>query len=201
MCIAKFILDESTNPSVRLEYEPRHEKTDQSIDFYFELQNNSRIYCDVKTIHPDFIDDWDKFEKGVKENFIPDNITVHIEQEFGGGEYWHQWTAARAKLLQHIISFEYKISIMGINDGVSVMMFCGNGFKLRLDLLEDFADRYKVGRYRSDDIFSKMEEHYIELKQINFLNNIDYIAYMQKNEYEIEIDKFVSNVQGPRKYF
>ncbi|MGF9714617.1 hypothetical protein [Paenibacillus naphthalenovorans] len=199
LCIAKFFLEESTNPCKRLEYEPKHESTDQSIDFSLELQNNTRkIYCDVKTIHPDFINDWDKFERAVKHKFIPDNITVHIDKDSGGGEYWHHWTAARTKMLDHIIAFEKKILIMGLNEEINVMLFCGNGFQLRLDLLEDFADRYKVGRYRHDDIFSKMERHHMESNEITFLNNVDYIAYAERHDYEITIRKFVGSVQGPR---
>jgi hypothetical protein len=202
LCVAKLFLEEPHNLCKMLEYEPKNDNTLQSIDFhleFFDLPNT--VYCDVKTIHPDFINDWVKFEQAVNQGRIPKNIKVHIEKDFGGGEYWHQWTAARSKMREHTLSLEAKIKKMQITDATTVMLFCGNGFQLRLDLLEDFSDCYKMGRYRHDDIFSAMEEHYMESKQVTFSRTIDHIAYVQRSEFSTTIDKFVSSVQGPREIY
>ncbi len=62
LCLAKLILEDLKNKCSKLIYEPlpKSDKllnTLKTIDFCASMENEHTIYCDVKTVQPDAIDD------------------------------------------------------------------------------------------------------------------------------------------------
>ena len=66
----------------------------------------------------------------MKEGWIADNVQVAISQQWLGGEIWHAWFAARARMLEYTLELESKIAegkLAGENT-LFVLALCGDGF-------------------------------------------------------------------------
>ena len=201
LCIAKWLLDPK-NKCNELTYEPvssaKATASRKTIDFCAFMENGQTIYFDVKTIQPDTIDRWDKFEEAIKENRFPENVNMILDKESLGGEIWHDSFSSRGRMLEYTVELEEKIRNYEIKDKTDfVMVFCGDGFDWRVDKLEDFADFYKTGRYNPDDPFREMESYSIKKKQIKLQENITAFYYLERPKTEIKIAKLICPVQGP----
>lgn len=200
LCLAKLILDDLKNKCCKLIYEPPPNPGNflKTIDFCASMENGHTIYCDVKTIQPDTIDDWGKFEDAKERVLFPENVNVILDKECLGGEFWHNSYSSRGRMLEYTIELEKKIKNYEIADNTYfIMAFCGDGFDWHLDELEDFADFYKTGRHNPDDPFQKMENYDIEKEQIKLQRNINGFCYLERPKTEPIIARFICPVRGP----
>jgi hypothetical protein len=192
------------NPNcINIEYELPIINCNRTIDFLIKI-NNKKIYCDVKTIHverkDDYEVDWKKYKRTVAEKYLTGHI--HLNKNELGGMIWHSMVSSRSKMLNYSCELEEKFQFVEkVPKAMCVMIFCGNGFDWVEDELEDFADYYKTGHHRSDDYFSKMEEHDMIQKGIQLKRNIDDFWYFERKFDQTKPEKFFINIHGPRDWF
>jgi hypothetical protein len=158
---------------------------------------------DVKTIQPQAADRWDQFEKAMKEGWIADNVHVVIAEEWLGGEIWHAWFAARARMLEYTLELEQKIADSNLAGGntLFVLALCSNGFRWQQDGLKDFVSFYYSGVHRADDAFSKVELRYMSDRKITLNRTISQFAYMKRPQSQIRQTRLNWNVRPPRDPF
>ncbi|MBZ5700454.1 MAG: hypothetical protein LAN84_01255 [Acidobacteriia bacterium] len=203
ICIASALLANTRLRFIRLEYEPPLPGCAKTIDFRATADNGQIVYVDVKTIKSQAADRWDQFEKATKEGWIADNVHVVISQDWLGGEIWHAWFAARARMLEYTLELEQKIAegnLAGENTPF-VLALCGDGFGWQQDGLEDFVSFYYSGIHRADDAFSKVELRYISDKKITINRTISQFAYMKRPQSQIRPIRLNWNVRPPRDSF
>jgi hypothetical protein len=101
-----------------LEYEPLC-PNGRSVDFCIIKNNLSRIYVDVKTIHPKNNDALKLYRKCLDEGLLANNVGVHFQrlniedvdaEPTLDGVTFHHVTAARGKFLDYSIELEQKNS-------------------------------------------------------------------------------------------
>jgi hypothetical protein len=178
MCVAVAILREDVTG---LSYEPalpRGEK--RTIDFRALTATENSLWIDVKTIQPDDSDRWDQFERGRREGWVPPSVDLNAQ--WLGGEIWHGWATARARMLQHALELESKMMGAGLQpdrDAVTLML-CGDGFDWQHTEFEDFVAFYRLGRHRVGDPFAQMETHHINQKGVKFHRTISRFAYLER---------------------
>lgn len=198
LSVASELLSKYDKILTRLEYEPPLTQEERTIDFLVTNEGNKKIYCDVKTIYPITQDDWDKYMRSVNNSMFPDRVNVTLFQNGLGGETWHNWFAARSKMLEYSLELEEKITNnKQSNETIYIMIFCGNKSPWSLEDLEAFADFYRNGKHRQDDPFSKMESFHIKEKNIQLLRNINYFGYLERKIRDITPEQFVLGVKGP----
>lgn len=200
ICIASALLANTRLRFVRLEYEPPLPGCAKTIDFWATADNGQFAYVDVRTIKPQAADRWDQFEKAMREGWIADNVHVVIAEEWLGGEIWHAWFAARARMLEYTLELERKIADGNLAGGnkLFVLALCGDGFRWHQDGLEDFVSFYYSGVHRGDDAFSKVELRYVAEKKITLKRTISQFAYFQRKQGEIRPNRINWNVRPPR---
>ncbi len=191
LCIADAILADTTLQIRRLDYEPRLRGCSKSIDFRVIVESMT-LFIDVKTIQPEWKDKWNQYEKAKKENWIPENIRVHLSKNGMGGKLWHSLYTARARVLEYALELEEKIAEAGLIhvNAKCILALCGNGFDWRKRTIEDFVSSY-YGRYCADDPFSKMERKKIEERKISLQRNISGFAFMSRSNGRIHKDNLV----------
>jgi hypothetical protein len=203
LCAASALLSNKQLTFVRLEYEPPLPGCARTIDFRATAEDGQIVYVDVKTIKPEDTDRWEQFERARSEGWFPDNIVVGIAKEWLGGEIWHAWFAARARMLEYSLELEQKITEAALQteNAVFVLALCGDGFRWHPDLYEDFVSFYRSGVYRGDDTFSMVEQKYMEDKNISLTRTIPRFAYFQRKQGEVRTNRVNWNVRPPRDPF
>ncbi|MBI9051178.1 MAG: hypothetical protein JEZ00_17275 [Anaerolineaceae bacterium] len=172
LCVAYEILNQKAGSYIeKLKYEPSNPNTNKKIDFHATTNKGESFWIEVKTIHPDDLGEEVKEKKWNaylnNKNFFSPRTDLIIDYESGGAEIWHDYSSARSHMLDYAIDFETRIEESKINDKeICILAIVGNGYHWRKDHLEDFVPFYH-GHPRSDDVFAKMQEYYIEQKGIN----------------------------------
>lgn len=199
LCIASALLSNTKLRFIRLEYEPPLPGCTKTIDFRATGEDSQIVYVDVKTIKPEDTDRWEQFERAKAEGWFPDNVIVGISQEGLGGEIWHAWFAARARMLEYSLELEQKIeeARLQADNAVFVLALCSDGFRWRQDQLEDFVAFYSAGVYRADDSFSQVEGKYMTDKNISLKRTISRFAYFQRKQGEIRPNRVNWHVRPP----
>ena len=187
----------------RLEYEPALADCGKTIDFRATSENGGIVYVDVKTIKPEDTDRWEQFERARAGGWFPENVIVAISEEWGGGEIWHAWFAARARMLEYSLELEQKIrqARLAEKNVDTVLALCSDGFRWRQDQLEDFVAFYSTGAYRADDPFSEMERKYINSNGISLARTISRFAYFERKQGEVRPRCMNWYVRSPRDPF
>jgi hypothetical protein len=201
ICIASALLANRRLRFIRLEYEPALPGCAWTIDFRATADTGQIVYIDVKTIKPEDTDRWDQFEKAMREGWIADNVQVAISQQWLGGEIWHTWFAARARMMEYTLELESKIA-EGNPAGENMLFLlalCGDGFRWQQDGLEDFVSFYYSGVHRADDAFSKVELKYMADKKITLNRTISQFAYMKRPQSQIRQTRLNWKVRPPRE--
>jgi hypothetical protein len=203
LCVASALLANTILRFNRLEYEPPLPGCPTTIDFRATADNGQIAHVDVKTIKPEDTDRWEQFERAKSEGWFPDNIVVGISEEWLGGEIWHAWFAARARMLEYALELEQKIADAGlaVDNVTATLALCGDGFRWHLTELEDFMAFYSTGVYRADDTFSLVEQKYMKDKNISLRRTISRFAYFQRRQGEIHPNRVNWNVRAPRDPF
>lgn len=199
LCVAHEILTKGIvgNACEKLEYEPALSASKKKFDFRVTFASKKELFVEVKTIHPIPQDDWQKYEEHKKNERFPSNVEVVIEERCLGGQIYHDAYAARVKMAEYAVETETKIeeNIEEIADKRVILVFCGDGFKWKVDELEDFIYFYRTGNHHGDDMFAHMEKHYFCKKDKKITRCISVFAYMQCRTEEILPNTFLWDVK------
>lgn len=201
LCVARLILEDQD--VISADYEPEIDGMDRTIDFLVRpATTDARIFYDVKTIHPQERDAWERYQKAKDERWFTPNTELVLDREWMGGEIAHELFASREKFLQYALELEAKIRQVANREGAYFrVVFCGNGFQWRRDHLEDFADFYFTGRYRPDDSLGAIQAHYMNENGITLDRSIHGFCYLQRAKPSVTVAAFACDVRGPRLPF
>lgn len=184
LCVAEELLLFREHPFSLVEYEAPLPTGDQRIDF--RATNERAVwFVEVKTIHPELRDRWDQYQRVVQAGHVTDNVTIHFEREWMGGELWHQKFAARVKMREHSRELEDRIATGGVdspNHGFVLALF-SDGFAWHEDELEDFVAFYRTGRHRQDDGLAKMEQHSVQTEERSLTRRISTFGYFCRSAF------------------
>lgn len=198
LCIASALLT-MTDPVIEtLEYEPPLENCAKSIDFRVKYKDIA-IYVDVKTIKPERLDRWEQFVETNQLGRFPERVKLMLEQEWLGGELWHNNYTSRARMLEHALGLEAKLREGKLNapGTFSVLALCGYGFHWHRDDLEDFVHFYRTGFHWPGDAFSMLEAYYIQSKSVQLDRTISRFVCMFRPTFGITPDTINWNVLPP----
>ena len=114
----------------RLEYEPRLDGTDKTIDFMLTNTEGKRIFYDVKTLLPEEGDGWALYQKAKANGWFTPGTNLDLDEEFGGPELAHYAFATRDKFIHYSLELEQKVRCVA-KDGETYfrMVFCGDNFR------------------------------------------------------------------------
>jgi len=197
LIIAKrFLQDEQC---ARVEYEPHLQGSSKTIDFLFHSSEGHRIFYEVKTVHPEDRDSWERYEKAKRAGWFASGTNLTLDREWEGGSLAHQQFAVRERFLEHSLELEGKIQhVANRVDGRTYfrMVFCGDRFRWHRDQLEDFADTYFTGRSAWDH-FATMEAHYLKENGLTVKKTIHGFCYFERGPRVPEPTNFECDVRGP----
>jgi hypothetical protein len=199
LCIAGALLS-STNPVFsRLEYEPRLADCAKSIDFRATC-DEVVVYVDVKTIAPRPLDRWDQFVKFQSLDWFPPGMVMIRNEEWLGGEMWHNTYASRERMLEHTVGLERKISDgkLAAKDTFFVLALCGHEHHWRQSQLENFVSFYYTGFHRPDDPLSKAEGKHVEDNHLSFARVISRFACMFRPQLGLRPHRLNWRVVAPK---
>jgi hypothetical protein len=198
LCILQELLEQQDHPFSLVEYEPPLPNGDQRIDFR-ATSDVATWFVEVKTIHPELKDRWEQYEHVIQSGQVTDNVTIHFERQWMGGELWHNKFSARAKMLEHALELEDRITAAGLTasrDGFVLALF-SDGFAWHEDELEDFVAFYRTGRHRADDGLAKMEAHELHMRGRSLSQLISALAYFCRPPFELVAVEKNWNVKAP----
>lgn len=200
LCVAEELLLCSDHPFSLIEYEPALPWGDQRIDFR-ATNDRATWFVEVKTVHPELKDRWEHYERMVGAGHITDNVTIHFERQWMGGELWHNKFSARARMLEHTRKLEERI-VAGQVDSPKhgfVLALFSDGFAWHEDELEDFVAFYRTGRHRLDDGLAKMEQHAMQTKRHSLAGRISAFGYFSRPAFELSPVERNWDVKAPRQ--
>ena len=198
LCVLQELLEQEDHPFSVLEYEPPLPNTEQRIDFR-ATNDIATWFVEVKTIHPELKDRWEQYEQVVRSGHITDNVTIHFERQWMGGELWHNKFSARGKMLEHALELEARITAAGLagsGHGFVLALF-SDGFAWHEDELEDFVAFYRAGKHRADDGLAKMESHELKMLNQSVVRLISSFAYFCRPSLELRVIQRNWKVQAP----
>jgi hypothetical protein len=200
VCVALSVLDNPRSRVRHLNYEPSLRGTRKTIDFRVEVDGRIPCYLDVKTIAPKSVDRWNQFDAFRTKGRIGTPSRLALDKEWLGGELWHAWFAARARMLEYTLELEEKAVAGGLleeNVG-AVLMLCSNGFDWHGDALEDFVAFYVHGLHRFDDPFAEIEQHFVEMQRLELPRRLRRFAYLERPADAVRPGLVRWNVTSPR---
>jgi hypothetical protein len=199
LCIVDSLLSSTEPAFASLEYEPVLAGCSKSIDFRAS-SDEVTVYIDVKTIAPRPTDRWDQFVAFEQQRRFPERMVFILEREWLGGELWHNMFASRARMLEHTLALEKKISDANLaaTGTFFVLALCGHEFHWRQRKLEDFVSFYRTGFHRPDDPFSTAEAKTIEEKELHLSGQISQFACMFRPQFGIYPNRLNWHVEAPR---
>jgi hypothetical protein len=126
-------------------------------------------------------------------------VHVVIAEEWLGGEIWHAWFAARARMLEYALGLERKIADanLGGENKLFVLALCGEGFRTGWRTLSASITAASTW----DDAFTKAELKYISDKRLTLNRTISQFAYMKRPQSQIRPARLNWNVRPPRDPF
>lgn len=191
MCVAYVLLTLQNLKLDEVLYEPQIPGAAKTIDFRYSIDGRLG-YVDVKTIRTKQAhDSWSKFEEARENRYFLDSCTFILDEDYGGGQIWHDFVASRSKMIEYTRELEAKTEYL--NDSVREipvwLVFCGNGFHWNCLDLKNFVDYYWSGKNAMLDPFPKMQEHYIETKAIQFSRLINCFGCMKRGGWSMYPDE------------
>jgi hypothetical protein len=200
LCAAGEILGD-LRPTDRLLYEPRLSATPKSIDFCVELADGGRSWIDMKTVAPAWQDDdvaWERIQQIAAT--LPANAHLILHRDHAGAAMGGQMIKARWSFIQRAIELEAKIALLTeVERGPVRLLLCSEGAWYR-DELEDFADFYRTGKFRSDDWAQNAIARYMAEGNLSFNRSITGFCYLERRHDEVHARKFTIDVKGPRMF-
>lgn len=200
ICVADSILADPSTVDATLLYEPPLPNTDKTIDFVLREADGPLTLIDVKTIKPQAHDRWDQYERAIKEAWLPKTVEFLLQQEWQGGELWHNAFASRSRFLEYAIELEEKLAAAAYGDAARrrILMLCGEGFYWHQDELEDFVAYYRSGEHRADDPFSLAEARYVEENGLLLQRSISSFGCLDRRQGDITARRINWHVQPPQ---
>ena len=148
LCVAADLLGPRPSAVVStLDYEPLVPGTDLRLDFRVHLPGGVMEWVEVKTIIPTDKDDWEKYEAAKESGRFPTNVQVLLDQQYLGGEIWHDSYSARTHLLDCALATEKKIEECRIDPYSTpcTLVICSSGYKLPREEVLNFAHLLRLG--------------------------------------------------------
>jgi len=192
------LLDHVTNLET-LHYEPRIPGVRKSLDFLLLDGNGNRVWVDVKTVAPQWVDDepeWQRFLAIARD--FPRNARFGVQRKFGGAGLAGQAIKTRWSFVSRTLEVEEKAALIPESlRGPVTLLFCSNRFDWHPDDLEDFADLYRTGRFREDDWSRNEVLRYMrEVKGKSFARTLSGFHHLRRRHDEAAFDlRF--NMRGP----
>ena len=159
-----------------LHYEPCMRGTAQTLDFCLYDADGHRVWIDVKTVAPQWLDDdegWQRFQALAAD--FPPNARFGVQRAFAGAAIFGQAIKARWSFVTRTIEVEEKAALIPPEEGGPVwLMFCSDRFAWHRDDLEDFADFYRAGRFREDDWASSAIARYLSDNSLSLARSPDF---------------------------
>lgn len=182
-----------------LRYEPRMKGTAQTLDFCLHDADGHRVWVDVKTVAPQWLDDdegWQRFQTLAAD--FPRNARFGVQRAFGGAGIFGQAIKARWSFVTRTIEVEQKAALIPAEDAGPVwLMFCSDRFAWHPDDLEDFADFYRAGRFRDDDWASNAIARYLSDNNLSMARSLAGFHYLGRRHDELDSELRWA-VRGPR---
>lgn len=181
LCVADLMLQHSEPACELLLYEPALD-CEKRFDFRVQFPDHAPRWLEVKTIHPKPLDAWEKYEAALKAGRFPDNARIVLDKSWMGGELYHKYFSARAKMLTHARDVEQKIAeCLPDSRGPVFLVLVSNGFDWHVEDLEDFLHYYRHDQHFEGDHFSAMEQYFVEEEGISLTRAIDYFSYIKRS--------------------
>ncbi len=202
LALAELILNSATRAVRTLEYEAVLPGIQKTVDFRLVLEDGSVILIDVKTVRPQMVDRWPKYEEALARGLLAPGTEIELHEAWLGGELWHLKVASRERFLEHSVALEAKIRDSKSSPGTTVVLaLFSTGFHWHLDELEDFVAFYKTGQHASFDPFGKMEVHHMAENAIHLDRAINGFAFFKRAPESLSVDSGTWNVEPPRLPF
>lgn len=201
LCTAVLILEDTTISKERcLEYEPKIAKGKPRFDFKITVPDEPIRWIEVKTVHPDTQDDWNQFQKAVRNNRFPQNTEMILHKDWLGGELFHNAYSSRKKMIDNALVMEKKIEacLNKSETDITFLVLFSDGLQWHIDRLEDFIHYYRTGFHFPGDPFSKMEKFFYETEGICFKKTINHFAYIRRQKAENRPSRVVWSVLPPK---
>ena len=180
VCTADLILQQTDPVCESLDYELPL-KCERRFDFRACYPDEPSYWLEVKTIHPERLDAWEKYGAALEMDRFSPQARLHLEKEGLGGELYHKYFAARSGILSYTADTEQKIvDCLTEESELTFLVLYSNGFDWHLDQLEDFLHFYRFGQHFEGDPFGKMEEYYIEDRGIELFRNVDHFSFIKR---------------------
>jgi hypothetical protein len=184
-----------------LRYEPPLTATKKTIDFLLVSPGGGRRWFDVKTIGPIWQDDeagWQRFLAIAKD--FPENARLIVAEDMGGAAISGIEFKARFSLVQRTAELEAKAALLTAPErGPVRLLVCSSG-SWRRDALEDFADYYRTGRFRSDDWSRNLISRYMADAGVALGRTLDGFCYLERRHDDIEARLWAPEVRGPAAF-
>lgn len=187
LCVAKWLLSDSTIQTSELTYEPCVPGSLESIDFGVTAAGGKHMFIDVKTIQPDAIDRWGQLERLRQGGRFSQKHLLLYARGGLGGEFWHYQYSTRQRMCEHSLGLERKIRQFEQFDPTTrfVLLVCFCRFKCRPNWIEDFVRFYRSGEHGADDSLSRIETHYLKSNQISFDRTINEFRYFERDSWAV----------------
>jgi hypothetical protein len=129
---------------------------------------------------------------------FPGNATLIVDRQWSGAAIGSQFINARLSFLLRAVELEKKIALLTPQEQGEVrLLLCSDG-SWHEDDLEDFADFYHTGQFRSDDWARNALMRYMTEKQITLAGTIKGFVFLERGHDEVFARKFRMDVVGPR---
>lgn len=198
LAAAAALLNLDIDEDIALHYEPRLANTRKTIDFLVRWPDGKRSWVDVKTVAPLWCDDeasWDRFKKIAAE--FPSNSRLMVSQQWAGAAISGQEIKARWSFIQRTVEVEQKASLLRDDErGPVRLLLCSNG-AFSDDVLEDFADFYRTGRFREDDWARNAITRYMQEEGIAFARSLAGFCFLERHWDEVTASELTIDVRGP----
>jgi len=144
-------------------------------------------------------DDYVKYQAALKNKRFPDDTHLILNNEWLGGELYHNAYASRCKVQDYTLLTEDQIEkcLSKQTDKETFLVLFTNGFQWHLDELEDFVFYYYKGVHFPGDPFAKMEAYDIKYRKIEFKKTIDSFSYIRRPKMEMRPNKIIWRVALP----
>ena len=128
----------------------------------------------------------------------PPNAQLVVRREFLGADIAGRAFNARYSFVSYTAALETTTALLTPEEAGPVrLLFCSDGLWWREDDLEDFADRYRNGRFRADDWSRMAVLQNMAEKSITFAGTISGFCYLERQHDEVAARRFALDVRGP----
>lgn len=195
LCVADLIRQQTEPACELLLYEPALD-CEKRFDFKAQFPDQDPYLLEVKTIHPEPLDAWEKYETALAAERFPQNARLLLDKTRMGGELYHKYFSARAKMLAHARELEQKIAeCLPDPHGPVFLVLISNGFDWHIEDLQDFLYFYRYDRHFEGDHFSAMEQHFVAEEGISLSRTIDHFSYIKRSSTAVRPARLKWNVR------